>query len=106
MSEHDGSGVPSLEELPEIELPASEDFVAQEGAVAPLEGFELGTATDLGWEFCLLFNGRAWQTVMFRADTAAEAAGWMEAYTRFVNSTLARMGYPPGICSWISGRCR
>ena len=52
-----------------------EDFMAQEGTADPLEGFDSGTVTDLGWPFCLLFNGRPWQTVTWKVDTAAEAAG-------------------------------
>jgi hypothetical protein len=97
---------PDLDALPDLELPSAEDFMAQEGTADPIEDVDTGPLTDLGWEFCLLFNGRPWQTTRFRADTAAEAAGWMQAYTRWVNDQLARLGYPPGICTWVSGACQ
>lgn len=102
----DGLGTPDLDTLPDLELLSAEDFMAQEGTADPLEGFDSGTVTDLGWPFCLLFNGRSWQTVTWTVDTAAEAAGWMDAFTRWVNAQLARMGYPPGICTWASGPCQ
>jgi hypothetical protein len=101
-----GSGAPDLDTLPELDLPSAEDFMAQEGSADPLQGFDSGTVTDLGWQFCLLFNGRPWQTVSFKVDSAAEAAGWMDAFTRWVNAQLAQMGYPPGICTWVSGPCQ
>jgi hypothetical protein len=55
-----GSGTPDLDTLPGLELPSADDFVAQEGTADPLGGFDSGTVavTDLGWPFCLLFNGR------------------------------------------------
>jgi hypothetical protein len=103
-----GSGTPDLDTLPGLELPSADDFVAQEGTADPLDGFDSGTVavTDLGWPFCLLFNGRPWQPVNWKVDTAAEAAGWMDAYTRWVNAQLVRMGYPAGICTWVSGSCQ
>jgi hypothetical protein len=98
---------PDLNEFPDLELPVPEDFMAQEGSVAPLPEFDQeGVLGDLGWEFCLLFNGRPWQTVSFRADSAAEAAAWMDAFTRWVNAQLVRQGYPNGICRWRSGACQ
>ena len=86
--------LPDLDTLPDFELPSVEAFMAQEGTADSLEGFDSGTltVTDLGWSSCLLFNGRPWQTVTWKVDTAAEAAGWMDAFTRWVNAQLARMG--------------
>lgn len=106
MPDGDDPDAPDLDNLPDLELPSAEDFVATEGTADPIEDVDSGTLTDLGWEFCLLFNGRPWQTVAFRADTAAEAAGWMQAFTRWVNDQLTRLGYPPGICTWVSGACQ
>lgn len=104
----DGLDSPDLDSLPGLKLPSADDFMAQEGTADPPEGFDSGTltVTDLGWPFCLLFNGRPWQTVTWKVDTAAEAAGWMDAFTRRANAQLARMGYPPGICTWAAGACQ
>jgi hypothetical protein len=106
--EGNGSVTPDLDTLPDLELPSADDFIAQEGMADPLEGFDSGTVTvtDLGWPFCLLFNGRQWQTVTWKVDTAAEAAGCMDAFTRWVNEQLVRMGYPARICTWVSGPCQ
>jgi hypothetical protein len=104
----DGPDAPDLDTLPALDLPSADDFMAQEGTADPLEGFDSGAlaVTDLGWPFCLLFNGRPWQTVTWNVDSAAEAAGCMGAFTRWVNAQLARMGYPPGICTWAAGSCQ
>jgi hypothetical protein len=75
----DDEALPSDADEPPIDLPTPDDFVASEGTATPVEGVELGIATDLGYDFCLRYNQRPSQTVFFCADTAAEAAGWMEA---------------------------
>lgn len=103
MSDQD---LPDLDELPSVALPATETFQEDNGAVDPEEVVELDfVATDLGWPFCLQFNGRPWQTLFFRADSAGEAAAWATAYTRFMDSVLVASGYPPGLCSWSTGAC-
>jgi hypothetical protein len=91
-------------ELPPVDLPDPATFQAEVGEVEPLEKVKNGVATDLGWEFCLRYNGRPWQTVYFTADSASEAAAWIVAYTRFVNETLVLQGYAP-LCTWVIGAC-
>jgi hypothetical protein len=91
-------------DVPAIDLPTPDDFVTEEGSVDPIEDVDVGTATDLGYAFCLRYNQKPWQAVYFQAGSADEAAGWITAYTRFVNQVLVQQGYPP-LASWSVGAC-
>ena len=73
----DGLDSPDLDSLPGLKLPSADDFMAQEGTADPPEGFDSGTltVTDLGWPFCLLFNGRPWQTVTWKVDNSRRGVG-------------------------------
>jgi hypothetical protein len=105
MSDNDVANGPEGGEIfPSVDVLSPDDFVIEQGTVEPIDGIDLGTATDLGWEFCLRFDGRPWQTVAFQVDTAAEAAGWAQAYTQYLNRALIKAGYPPA-CTWTAGAC-
>jgi hypothetical protein len=56
--------------------------------VDPIEDVDVGTATDLGYTFCLRYNQETLAGSLFQAGSTDEAAGWISAYTRFVNQAM------------------
>jgi hypothetical protein len=90
---------------PDVALPDPQDFVEQNGPFEPLAGYDDQQPATDGWEFCLLYAGKPWQTVVFTADSAGEAAAMMQSYTDFVNQVLQNSGYPPHVCTWSAGAC-
>lgn len=100
-----GTGDVDPQTPPDIDLPDPQDFADGHGPFDPLPGYDSDTPTDLGWEFCLLFAGKRWQTVVFTADSAGEAAAMMQSYTDFVNQVLQNSGYRPNLCTWSVGAC-
>jgi hypothetical protein len=99
------SGPDDPQTPPDIDLPDPNTFAEEHGPFDALPGYDSEQATDLGWKFCLLFAGRPWQTVIFTADSAGEAAAMTQSYTAFVNQVLQANNYPPNICSWSFGAC-
>jgi hypothetical protein len=86
------------------EFPVGVDFPSTLQALAGTDG-ELAIAM-LPFPFCLLFAGRAWQTMIIHAPSPEDAATSIDQFVRQVaNPLLMRMGYQANICSWIAGSC-
>jgi hypothetical protein len=88
-----------LSEFPDFDVPSS--------LAAEVESGNLDTGLQLFQaEFCLLFNGRPWQTVAFASPSPEAALLTMTQWVNRVgNPTLVRMGYPPNMLTFNIGRC-
>ena len=90
----DTSVFPADVEIP-AGLTADEDRGGQNAGVQMLQ-----------FSFCLLFAGRAWVSIPVAAPSPEGAAATMDQFVgQVLNPQLARMGYPPDICSWRAGAC-
>ena len=89
---------PDLNELPtDVDLPSS---------LNAGEGLTLDAETLVRFDFCVLFNGRAWFTLPVAAPSPELAATTVDQYVRQVlNPSLQALKYPPNICSWRAGAC-
>ena len=105
MSDNDIANGPAGGEIfPSVDVLSPDDFVIEQGNGRTHRRHRPRHRDRSGWEFCLRFDGRPWQTVAFQVDTAAEAAGWAQAYTQYLNRALIKAGYPPA-CTWTAGAC-
>jgi hypothetical protein len=59
----------------------------------------------LQFPFCLLFNGKPWQTIIVAAPSPDLAALTMEQYVALINKALVAAHYPPNMCTARSGEC-
>jgi hypothetical protein len=93
------------DDLPDVELPSAEDVMAEVGSVEPLDGAdELAVITDLGYEFCVRYNGRPWIPLHLTANSAGEAAAWAQTIVDRFNQALVAAGYQP-LATWTYGPC-
>jgi hypothetical protein len=63
------------------------------------------TVQMIPFPFCLLFNGKPWQTIIVAAPSPELAALTMEQYVQLKNAELVNAHYPPNMCSARSGAC-
>jgi len=59
----------------------------------------------ISFPFCLQFNGRPWQSIIVAAPSPELAALTVSQVVQLINEQLVRMGYPPNLCTAVSGSC-
>ncbi len=59
----------------------------------------------VSFPYCLQFNGQPWQSIVVAAPSPELAAVTVSQIVQLINDELVKMGYPPNLCSAVSGSC-